>query len=210
MMDRFWNLINTGVYGDTTAMPSDSAGPDYRAADVAAPAIKIFLVAAIAANGVLGHSSRIPWHLTSDLRRFRALTLGKPMLMGRRTYQSIGRPLPGRISIVLSRAGDFAAPAGVELARDIPSALAAANHAARALRTDAVALIGGAELFAALIDRVCRLHLTFVETSPPGDTFFPSIDWSLWREVRRERHLPQKGDDTAFSFVDFEPRASRS
>jgi dihydrofolate reductase len=191
-------------------MPSDCVEPDRRAAPdeqaAAAPAVPIFLVAAIAANGVLGHSNRIPWRLASDLRRFRGLTLGRPLLMGRKTYQSIGRPLPGRISIVLSRVENFAAPAGAEAARDIPSALAAANHAARALRVDAIALIGGADLFAALIDRVCRLHLTFVETSPAGDTFFPPIDWSLWREVRRQRRLPQKGDDAPFSFVDFERR----
>jgi dihydrofolate reductase len=167
----------------------------------------IVIVAAVAANGVIGRDNKIPWHLPSDMKHFRAMTMGKPLLMGRKTYQSIGRPLPGRTTIVLSHGATMAAAAGVEVVGDLTTALVLAAKTAKALAADEIILAGGAELFAALIDRVARLHLTLVELSPVGDTFFPAIDWSLWREVRRERHLPQKGDDAAFIFVDFERRA---
>lgn len=171
--------------------------------------LQISIIAAVAANGVIGHEGRIPWRLASDLEHFRALTFGKPMLMGRKTYQSIGRPLPGRVSIVLSRTENLAVSAGVVVAADIESALSEAAGAAHALDTDSLALIGGADLFATMLDRVARLYLTFVDLAPPGDTFFPPIDWSLWRETRREKHLPQKGDDAPFSFVEFERRLDR-
>ena len=163
----------------------------------------IALVAAIATNGVLGHKNAVPWRLASDLKRFRRVTLGKPVLMGRKTYESIGQPLPERISIVVSRDVNFRVPSGVRVAKDMETALCEAERVAQALQADTIALIGGADLFAALIDRVTRLHLTFVELTPQGDTFFPVIDWSLWSEVWRERHLPQMGDEAAFTFVDF-------
>jgi dihydrofolate reductase len=170
------------------------------------PSLPIVLIAAIATNGVLGSGDAIPWRLATDLKRFRRLTLGKPVLMGRKTYQSIGRPLPGRISVVVSRTADFIAPPGVRVAADLEVALLEAEQAALALQADSIALIGGADLFVALIDRVARLHLTFVELSPPGDVFFPAIEWSSWQETWREAHLPQNGDEAAFTFVDFERR----
>lgn len=170
----------------------------------------IVIVAAIAANGVIGRDNRTPWHLPSDLAHFRALTFGKPLLMGRKTYESIGRPLPGRSTIVLSRQADFGAnfsfPTDVQVADNVTAALALAKAAAQARAVDEIILAGGTELFALLIDRVARLHLTLVDLSPEGDTYFPSIDWSQWQEVRREAHAPQKGDDAAFTFLDFERR----
>lgn len=170
----------------------------------------IAIVAAIAANGVIGRDNRTPWHLPSDMAHFRALTLGKPLLMGRKTYESIGRPLPGRSTIVLSRSANFGAnsavPADVRVVCDIDAALDLAKAKAQALQADEIILAGGAELFALLIDRVARLHLTLVELSPAGDTYFPSIDWPHWRELRRQAHPPQKGDDAAFTFLDFERR----
>jgi dihydrofolate reductase len=180
-----------------------------RPADVneGASDLPLSLIAAIAANGVIGQQNRIPWHISTDLKRFRALTLGKPVLMGRKTYEAIGRPLPDRISVVVSRRPDLDLAAGVWLAHDIAAGLALAREAARELNARSIALIGGAELFAALIDRVARLHLTFVEMEPPGDTFFPPIDWSQWQEVWREAHRAGKGDEAgdeaAFTFVDF-------
>lgn len=170
------------------------------------PLLPIVLIAAIAANGVLGSGNSIPWRLATDLKRFRRLTLGKPLLMGHKTYQSIGRPLPGRRTIVLSRQPHLELPAGVLVAHDIESALVLAKIAAHDLQADEIILAGGAELFTLLIDRVGRLHLTFVDLSPPGDVFFPPIDWSSWQETGREAHLPQKGDEAAFTFVDFERR----
>ncbi|MGO9008447.1 MAG: dihydrofolate reductase [Beijerinckiaceae bacterium] len=172
--------------------------------------LPLAIVAAVAANGVLGHEGRVPWHLASDLKHFRALTLGKPMLMGRKTYESIGGPLPGRVTIVLSRRMNLAVPPDVRVACDIDCALDLAKDAALALQSDELILAGGAEVFELLIDRVTRLHLTFVELTPPGDTFFPPIDWSCWQEVRLESHSRQAGDDAAFAFADFERRPGPS
>lgn len=165
------------------------------------------LIVALAENGVIGKGNGLPWHVSSDLKRFRALTMGKPMIMGRKTFQSIGRALPGRETIVVTRDAAFAPPAGVHCAGTIDAALELAAARATAMGADEIMLAGGSEIFAALIDRVDRMYVTFIQGSPPGDAFFPSIDWSQWQEVRREEHLPQKGDDAAFSFVDLIRRA---
>jgi dihydrofolate reductase len=191
------------------SMPKGLTGPDATGTADKHPCqvevnVPIILIAAIAANGVIGYENHIPWHVATDLQRFRRLTLGKPILMGRRTYESIGRPLPGRISVVVSREPDFAQTADVRGAGDIATGLALAAAAAAELGASSIALIGGADLFAALIDRVARLHLTLVDLTPPGDRFFPPIDWSHWREMRRNAHAPGNGDEAAFTFVDFE------
>lgn len=170
--------------------------------------LSIALVAAIAANGAIGCNNATPWRLPSDLRHFRALTLGKPVVMGRKTYESIGRPLPGRASIVVTGRRNFAVPAGVHVAPDPDAALVLARRVARELDAAEIMVAGGAQLFAALADRAERLYLTFVDLRPPADTFFPAIDWSRWREVRRLEKLPGNGDEAAFSFVDFERRRS--
>jgi dihydrofolate reductase len=164
------------------------------------------LVVAIAENGVIGLNNRLPWHISSDLKHFRALTLGKPLIMGRKTFASVGRVLPGRETIVVSRDPAFA-PAGVIVAKSIEAALELAQARAKVLGADEIIVAGGAEIFAALIDRIDRLYVTFVALSPPGDAFFPPIDWSKWQEVRREQHAPQKGDDAAFAFADYVRKA---
>jgi dihydrofolate reductase len=165
---------------------------------------KLVLVVAIAENGVIGNANGLPWHISSDLKHFRALTMGKPMIMGRKTFEAIGRALPGRETIVITRDTAFTPPAGVHIAGTIDAAMNLASTRAQEMGTDEIILAGGGEIFAALIDRVDRMHVTFIEASPQGDAFFPSIDWSQWREIHREEHQPQKGDDAAFSFVDFE------
>lgn len=164
---------------------------------------KLALIVAVAENGVIGRANGLPWHLSSDLKRFRALTIGKPVLMGRKTFASIGRVLPGRETIVVSRDPGFVPPQGVFAASSIDAALALAAERAEALGADEIMLAGGADLFAALIDRVDRIYATFVAASPEGDVYFPAIDWSQWRAVKREDHAPQKGDDSAFAFVDY-------
>lgn len=125
------------------------------------------------------------------------------MIMGRRTWESIGRPLPGRMSIVVSRR-TLSLPAGVVQAADAADAISRADDAARDMGADAVALIGGASLFAELMPRTTRLHLTLVDLAPPADTFFPPIDATAWREMRREVPPRRPDDEAACTFVDYE------
>ncbi|MGA2638683.1 dihydrofolate reductase [Methylocella sp.] len=161
------------------------------------------IVAAIGRNGVIGADDRLPWRLPSDLKRFRALTLGKPLLMGRKTFQSIGRALPGRETIVVTRERGFAAdPAGVHVAHDLDAALALAQARAQAMAADEIILAGGGDLYAALLDRVDRMYLTLVDLSPAGDAHFPSIDAAQWIEAARTRPQPIPADEAAFTFVE--------
>lgn len=151
----------------------------------------IFLVVAVAANGVIGSGGTLPWHIPADLRRFKALTMGKPMVMGRKTFDSLPGLLPGRRHIVLTRDPDWRAE-GAETAHDLDSALALAN-------APEIAVIGGAEIFALALPRAGRLELTEVKADIPGDTFMPPLgdDWS---EEFREEH-PAESDRPPFAFV---------
>jgi dihydrofolate reductase len=161
------------------------------------------LVAAVARNGVIGGDNRLLWRLKTDLRRFRDLTLGLPVVMGRRTFESIGKPLPGRRNIVLTRDPALSL-AGVSVARELGEALSLAAHLVPADRADgAIMVIGGADLYAQTIGLASRLHVTEVELSPAGDALFPLIDRALWRETRRERHAAGPDDEAPFSFVDY-------
>lgn len=160
-------------------------------------------IVAVAENGVIGLDNRLPWHISSDLKRFKALTLGKPVIMGRKTFASLGRVLPGRETIVATRDAAFAAPPGVFVATDVEAALQLAKQRAQALGADEIIVAGGGEIFAALLDRIDRLYVTFVALAPPGDAFFPPIDGSKWREIRRQDHAPGKGDEAAFAFVEY-------
>jgi len=171
------------------------------------PAPALVLVAAVADNGVIGQGGGLPWRLKSDLRNFRAITMGKPVVMGRKTYLSIGKPLAGRTNIVVSRHRDFAAP-GVIVAPGIEAALAVARGDALRRSADAVAVIGGAELYAQLIGRADRLVITHVHLRPEGDTTFPVIDPKLWHEVERSEHDPGPDDAAAFTVLVYERRAT--
>jgi dihydrofolate reductase len=155
----------------------------------------IALVAAIARNGVIGRDNGLAWHLSSDLKRFKALTLGKPMLMGRRTWASIGRPLPGRRTLVLTRDPDFRAE-GAEIVHDWDAAVAAAA-------APDVMVVGGAEIYALALPHADRLHLTEVEAQPEGDVRFPAFDRAAFRETFREAHPAGPRDEHAFAFVDW-------
>ena len=137
-----------------------------------------------ASNGVIGRDGQLPWPPTGDLAHFKALTMGHPMVMGRTTFESIGRPLPGRTSIVLTRDAAWASE-GVEVARDLSTALATA-----ASLDDEVFLIGGAQVYAEAIEAgvVDRMVVTHVHQSPDGDAWFPHVDWSTWPETSRETH----------------------
>jgi len=143
--------------------------------------VSVTIVAAVAANGVIGVDGGLPWRLPDDLRRFKELTLGHVLVMGRRTYESIGRPLSGRTTVVVTRQPDWEAGFDqIVTARSVPEALARAAEL-----DEEVFVVGGAQVYAEALTLADRLELTLVEASPEGDTFFPEVDWSAWREVRR-------------------------
>ena len=144
-----------------------------------------------ARNGVIGVEGKLPWHLPADLKRFKALTMGKPMVMGRKTFESFPAPLPGRRHIVLTRDRAWSAP-GAEVAHTPDDALPLAGEGN-------LAVIGGAEVFALFLDRAERIELTEVDCAPTGDAIVPDFG-SEWREVSREDH-PSDGDRPAYSFV---------
>ena len=149
--------------------------------------------AAVAANGVIGRGGGLPWHLPEDLARFKRLTIGHVVVMGRRTYESIGRPLPGRTTIVLTRQPQWTAD-GVEVAATLDDALS------RASGIDVqVFLVGGTQVFADGSPIAHRMALTLIDQEAEGDTYFATVDWSQWREVQREVH-------DGFTFVDYERR----
>ena len=159
------------------------------------------LIAAIGTNNVIGHAGAIPWRLSTDQRRFRQLTLGKPIVLGRKTYESIGRPLPGRPNIVISSrpvAGE------VFVARSLDDALEQAATICASSGADEINIGGGGVLYAATIDRADRLYITHVEASPEGDAFFPAIDPAIWRATSSE-HVPAgEKDSHASTFIIYE------
>ena len=160
-----------------------------------------------ARNGVIGVDGALPWRLASDLAIFKALTLGKPVIMGRRTWDSLPvRPLPGRINIVLSRDGRFE-PKGALACEDFQEAVLIARDQARDDGAEEVCVIGGAALFELALPRARRIYLTEVEAEPEGDVYFPPFDEADWTEVRRERHEPGPRDDFAFTLRVLERRA---
>lgn len=165
----------------------------------------LVIVAAVAENGVIGGSNRLIWRLPSDLRRFKAMTLGNPLVMGRNTFQSIGRALPGRETIVVTRDRGFR-PAGAWVAHSLEAALALAKERAQAMAAEAVVIAGGAKIFEETIGGADRLAITEVALAPQGDARFPPIYPSVWREVRREPGQRGPGDEADFTFVDYERR----
>jgi len=158
------------------------------------------LVAARGRNGVIGREGALPWRLRSDLALFKQTTLGKPVIMGRKTWDSLPRkPLPGRLNLVLSRDGSFE-PQGAVVCERFEEALEMAREQAREDGVDEVCVIGGRALFDLALPRARRLYLTEVEAEPEGDVRFPDIDETAWREVRREARPAGEGDDFAFTF----------
>lgn len=164
------------------------------------------LVAAVAENGVIGLDGGMPWRLPGDLKHFRRTTLGKPVIMGRRTFDSIGRkPLPGRPNIVMTRDKNFRA-GGVAVAADLEAALKLAREEAATLQVDEIAVIGGATLYGEALPRADRLYLTEVHATPEGDTHFPDFDRAAWHESSREGPLQGPGDSFSYSFVTLDRR----
>jgi dihydrofolate reductase len=169
--------------------------------------IALVLVAAVADNGVIGQGGGLPWRLKSDMQHFRAVTMGRPVVMGRKTFLSIGRPLPGRTNIVVSRDPAFAAP-GVLAAPSLDAALAAARGDVLRRHADSIAVIGGADLYAQSLDRADRLMITHVHLRPAGDTTFPLIDPRVWTEVERNEHTPGAEDAAGFAIAVYGRRTS--
>lgn len=160
--------------------------------------MKISLLVAMAENRAIGRDGRLPWHLSADLKRFKKLTLGHVVIMGRKTFESIGRPLPRRRSIVLSRDPDYVAR-GAETAGSLDEALA------RAAGEDEVFIVGGSQVFAEALPRADRLYLTRVHAEVEGDVFFPELDPDAWELLSEERHEADGRHDYAFSFLILEP-----
>ena len=157
----------------------------------------VALVAARDRRGLIGRDNALPWHLPGDLRRFRELTRGKPVIMGRRTFEAIGRALPDRVNIVLTRDLSFHAP-GVIVAGSVPEALAMAHDAPE------VMIAGGSEVFAQFLPRADRLYLTEIDAEFQGDTYFPPFERGEWREIERSEHAADDREPVAYTFVTLE------
>jgi dihydrofolate reductase len=170
--------------------------------------MEIVLIVAVAENGVIGAGGTMPWRLKSDMARFKALTLGRPVVMGRKTFASIGRPLPGRTNIVVTRDLGFRAD-GVVVTNSFADARAiAVGDALRRFATE-IAVIGGAEIYAQWMDSADRLEITELHAQPDGDTRFPAVDATAWEEVARVRNPAGPDDSADFSYVTFRRRKPR-
>jgi len=156
--------------------------------------MKVSLIVAMAENRVIGRDNQLPWRLSADLQRFKALTMGKPIVMGRKTWESIGRPLPGRTNIVVTRDVGYQAE-GCVVVHSVDQALEVATG------SDEVMVIGGANLYQQLLDRADCLYLTQVRADVEGDAWFPEFDVTQWREVEREPHLRDDKNEFDFEFV---------
>jgi dihydrofolate reductase len=167
--------------------------------------ILVSLVVAVARNGVIGVDGGLPWRLSSDLKRFKANTIGRPVIMGRKTFQSIGKPLPGRENIVVTRDKAFA-PEGVHVCGTIDAAMQLARQKARDAGVAEICVIGGGELYRQTIDHADRLVVTFVEAEVEGDTKFPFIDPAVWIEATSENHPATEKDSHPTRHVVYERR----
>ena len=165
--------------------------------------MKIVLVVAVAENNVIGRNGALPWHLKSELGHFRRLTLNHPVLMGRNTYLSIGKPLKDRTNIVLTRKAGEAAP-GLIWAGSLEAGLALARVDAEQRGVGEIMVIGGNDVFARTLPIADRLEFTHVHASPEGDVVFPALDLAHWKETRREPHRRAPGDDHDFTVLSYE------
>ncbi len=165
----------------------------------------ISLVVAVAENGVIGVRGGLPWRIKADLARFRRVTTDKPIVMGRKTFQSIGRALDGRDNIVVTRRDDFR-PDGTIAAGSMEEALRIAGERARARNVNEICVIGGDALFRDMLPRAGRLYVTHVAAAPAGDVFFPAISTAEWAETSREPLPPSEGDTATASYAVYERR----
>jgi dihydrofolate reductase len=167
--------------------------------------IEIVLMVAVAENGVIGSKGTIPWRVKSDVLRLKTMTMGKPVVMGRKTFESLRRPLPGRTNIVITRDPDFRAAGAVVTSSFADARAIALGDALRRFATE-VAVIGGAEIYAQWMDLADRLEVTEVHARPEGDTLFPTIEPADWEEVARVRNSARGDDHADFSYVTYRRR----
>ncbi len=167
--------------------------------------LPLVLIVAVARNRVIGSDNRLLWKLSGDMRHFKAITMGHPMIMGRKTYDSIGRPLPGRETIVVSRDSSYQ-PVGVMVANDIETALLLGQAAAVRLGAPEIAVVGGGEIYRQTLDQAARVELTEVDLAPKGDTHFPPLDPAHWQERGRVAHKRDlaAGDEADYAFVTYD------
>ncbi len=161
---------------------------------------RLAIIVAAADNGVIGRNNGLPWNLPEDLRYFKRVTMGKPIVMGRRTFESIGRPLPGRSNIVISRNVDFMSP-GVQVVTSLDEALALADNIAKIDGTSEIVVIGGAEVYRLAMAVADRLYITEVHANVEGDVMLPPVHWPDWRELSREYHAVSADNPFDYSFV---------
>jgi len=169
--------------------------------------MKISLIAAVGANGVIGDGKGMPWRLSTDMKRFRQITMGKPVVVGRTTFETFGKPLPGRTNIVVTRRSDYR-PDGALIAASPAAALDLAADVLAESGGDEVMVIGGGEIYAAILARADRLYITHVAAEPAGSAHFPPIDPAIWQAVSRETVPSGERDSAATEFVVYE-RAGR-
>lgn len=158
---------------------------------------KLSLIAAMANNRVIGKDNEMPWHLPADLQHFKMITMSKPIVMGRKTYQSIGRPLPGRQNVVISRNKQFFAE-GCDVVESLNAAINLLSDEVE------IMIIGGGFLYSQTINKADKLYLTFIDLEIDGDTYFPEYQHLNLREYHREKHLPDGKNIYAYEFVDFD------
>ena len=151
----------------------------------------ISMMVAVAKNRVIGADNDMPWHLSTDLKRFKAVTMGKPVIMGRRTFESVGKALPGRLNVVVSRRADLELE-GAEVVASLEEALEVAAKTG----TDEIMITGGGQIYALMMDRADKLYITQVDAEPEGDTVFPEIDPARWKKVHEE-DVPRVEKDSA-------------
>lgn len=161
--------------------------------------MKISLIVAMASNRAIGLNNQMPWHLSADLKKFKKITMGAPILMGRKTYESIGRPLPGRTNIIISRNPSYSQP-GCRVCNDIDAALASCGEVKE------VFIIGGSDFYKSMLPVADTLYLTQIHREFPGDTFFPEIDADQWIEVEREDIKDDPDVEFSYSFLKLEKR----
>ncbi|MFI5012071.1 MAG: dihydrofolate reductase [Hyphomicrobiales bacterium] len=164
--------------------------------------LPLVIVVAVADNGIIGKDNGLSWRIPSDMKRFRRITMGKPLIMGRKTFQSIGRPLPGRELVVVTRDKSFSA-AGVHIAHSPQDAVLKAEELAASMGADEIIVAGGAAIYAALLPLTSRIELTRVHAAIEGDVAFPELDSDAWREANRKEHAPEPGDDHGYTLSSF-------
>lgn len=192
MTTRPTDLTLTGTDGeDYAGLPDDT--------------VRLALIVAMDRQRCIGIGNALPWRLPADLQYFKRMTSGKAIVMGRTTYDSLGRPLPNRTNIVLTRNPDWEGPIGIRVVHSLEAALALAEAVAVVNAQDEALIIGGAEIYAATLPLVSRMYVTEVDTVVEGDAFFPAFDHDDWQEVSRERQYDE-ASDLHFSFVVYERR----